>query len=110
MAHILGYENQPLSDPAHVRYVNTCQELKHFLIYFIIHSYLLNCHVNPTQVLGCPAVRMVITSLIGPCDVIPVGGRNERFPVVGHRHAETHVHVAKQTSTYDENSWDLRTF
>ena len=25
------------------------------------------------------------TSLIGPCDVIPVGGRNERFPVVGHR-------------------------
>ena len=25
------------------------------------------------------------TSLIGPCDVIPVGARNPRFPIVGHR-------------------------
>ena len=25
------------------------------------------------------------TSLIGPCDVIPVGAHNLRFPVVGHR-------------------------
>ena len=25
------------------------------------------------------------TSLIGPCDVIPVGAQNPRFPVVGHR-------------------------
>ena len=25
------------------------------------------------------------TSLIGPCDVIPVGAQNLRFPVVGHR-------------------------
>ena len=24
-------------------------------------------------------------SLIGPCDVIPVGAQNPRFPVVGHR-------------------------
>ena len=24
------------------------------------------------------------TSLIGPCDVIPVGAQNQRFPVVGH--------------------------
>ena len=24
------------------------------------------------------------TSLIGPCDVIPVGAQNPRFPVVGH--------------------------
>ena len=25
------------------------------------------------------------TSLIGPCDVIPVGAQNPRFPVVGYR-------------------------
>ena len=25
------------------------------------------------------------TSLIGPCDMIPVGALNERFLVVGHR-------------------------
>ena len=25
------------------------------------------------------------TSLIGPCDVIPVGAQNLRFQVVGHR-------------------------
>ena len=25
------------------------------------------------------------TSLIGPCDVIPVGAQNPRFQVVGHR-------------------------
>ena len=25
------------------------------------------------------------TSLIGPCDVIPMGAQNPRFPVVGHR-------------------------
>ena len=25
------------------------------------------------------------TSLIGPCDVIPEGTQNPRFPVVGHR-------------------------
>ena len=46
------------SDPAHVRYVNTYRELEHFLIHFLICSYLLNYHVNPTQVLGCLAVRI----------------------------------------------------
>ena len=29
------------SDPAHVRYMNTYRELEHFLIHFLIHSYLL---------------------------------------------------------------------
>ena len=46
------------SDPAHVRYVNTYRELEHFLIHFLICSYFLNYHVNPTQVLGCLAVRI----------------------------------------------------
>ena len=46
------------TDPAHVRYVNTYRELEHFLIHFLICSYLLNYHVNPTQVLGCLAVRI----------------------------------------------------
>ena len=27
------------------------------------------------------------TSLIEPCDVIPVGAQNPRFPVVGHRYS-----------------------
>ena len=45
-------------DPAHVRCVNTYRELEHFLIHFLSHSYLLNYHVNPTQLLGCLAVRI----------------------------------------------------